>query len=528
MSDIGTSQFPENIPEILPGSAPVALTKSQPAPKSMNKTTETSQSPSISSSPAVSPANSPTKPKPRASDITWRRALEYMSRRLKKQSYATWLRPTVGIVSESSEGTSSLEITIPNQFVADWLEENYSELIEEALAETTGKKIPFHFQIRAQSALPEQTEIGFGEPEKRFDEGDYNNGSGQSPHVRPANANHGLHERYRFDNLVVGKFNEFAHAACAAVAENPGGTKYNPLVIYGGVGLGKTHLAQAIGLTAMQKSPRTRVMYATSEKFTMDFINSLGKPATGTFADTYRSVDILLIDDIQFFSGKESTQEQFFHTFNALYNAGKQIVLTADRRPQDIKGLEARLLSRFSSGLVTDIQKPDFESRVAILKKKLSEYDFQIEESILHFVAERITSNVRELEGALTHLYAKASVEKIMDIDEDFVTRSLADTLQNSRTRVSVRVIQEVVSEAFEVPVAMLKAKKRSANIALARQVAMYVTRDLTGRSLQQIGHDFGGRDHSTVIHACSLVATKMQDDSIFKDQVDGIFATLR
>ncbi len=515
MSDIGASQFPErSLPEILPGSAPVALTESQLSPASTNTTKVTS------------------KTKPRVSDVTWRRALEYMSRRLKKQSYATWLRPTVGIVSESPEGTSSLEITVPNQFVADWLEENYSELIEEALAETTGRTIGFHFQIRAQSGLPEQTEIGFDEPEKAFSRESYSNGSingsVQPPRIGSANNNHGLHNRYRFDNLVVGKFNEFAHAACAAVADNPGGTKYNPLVIYGGVGLGKTHLTQAIGLTAMRQNPRTRVMYATSEKFTMDFINSLGKSSTGSFIDTYRSVDILLIDDIQFFSGKESTQEQFFHTFNALYNSGKQIVLTADRRPQDIKGLEARLLSRFSSGLVTDIQKPDFESRVAILKKKLGEYDFQIEENILHFVAERITSNVRELEGALTHLYARASVEKVTEIDEEFVIRSLADTLQNSKTRVSVRIIQEVVSEAFEVPVAMLKAKKRSANIALARQVAMYVSRELTGRSLQQVGHDFGGRDHSTVIHACSLVTARMQDDSMFKDQVDGVFAALR
>ncbi len=468
-----------------------------------------------------------------------------MSRRLKKQSYATWLRPTAGTVTKSSDGARFLRIVVPNQFVADWLDENYSALIEEALKETTGEQLPFRIQIRSKSDGPEQTEIGFFDTgyetengrngEHRSEEhrsNEHRNNEHRIERLRQngsvGNSNHGLHERYRFDNLVVGKFNEFAHAACAAVAENPGGTKYNPLVIYGGVGLGKTHLAQAIGLTAMRNTPGIRVMYATSEKFTTDFINSLSRSSTVDFANMYRSVDILLIDDIQFFSGKESTQEQFFHTFNALYNAGKQIVLTADRRPQDIKGLEARLLSRFSSGLVTDIQKPDFESRVAILQKKLDEYDFQVEEGILHFIAERITSNVRELEGALTHLYARASVEKVSAVDEQFVTRCLADTLQSARARVSVRVIQDVVSEAFEVPVAMLKAKKRSANIALARQVAMYVTRELTGRSLQQIGQDFGGRDHSTVIHACSLVTAKMQDDSIFNDQVNGIFATLR
>jgi len=515
MSEIGASHFSENqrvtenAPDFSPGPLPVS-----PSPE---------KSPSAGPQPANQES---TRPKSRLTDSTWRGALNYMSRRLKKQSYATWLRPTAGAVTESSDGARFLKIIVPNQFVADWLDENYSALIEEALTETTGEQLPFRFQIRPKADAQEQTEIGFFETESETQEPRFPEAPRRNPDH--SNHNHGLHERYQFDNLVVGKFNEFAHAACAAVAENPGGTKYNPLVIYGGVGLGKTHLAQAIGLTARRNTPGIRVIYATSEKFTTDFINSLSRSSTVDFASIYRSVDILLIDDIQFFSGKESTQEQFFHTFNALYNAGKQIVLTADRRPQDIKGLEARLLSRFSSGLVTDIQKPDFESRVAILQKKLAEYDFQVAENILHFIAERITSNVRELEGALTHLYARASVEKVATIDEEFVTRSLSDTLQNSRARVSVRVIQDVVSEAFEVPVAMLKARKRSANIALARQVAMYITRELTGRSLQQIGQDFGGRDHSTVIHACSLVTAKMQDDSIFKDQVHGVFATLR
>ena len=524
MSEIGPSHFPESNmnPENTPSFPPGSIPTSSETVSSETKPPETA------------------KRNGRSTDSTWRGALDYMSRRLKKQSYATWLRPTAGAVTKSSDGARFLRIVVPNQFVADWLDENYSALIEEALKETTGEQLPFQIQIQSKSDRPEQTEIGFFDTGYETENGrhgehgnkEHRNNVHRVERLRQngsvGNSAHGLHERYRFDNLVVGKFNEFAHAACSAVAENPGGTKYNPLVIYGGVGLGKTHLAQAIGLTAIRNRPGIRVMYATSEKFTTDFINSLSRSSTVDFSHMYRSVDILLIDDIQFFSGKESTQEQFFHTFNALYNAGKQIVLTADRRPQDIKGLEARLLSRFSSGLVTDIQKPDFESRVAILQEKLAEYDFQVAESILHFIAERITSNVRELEGALTHLYARASVEKVSSIDEEFVTRCLADTLQNTRARVSVRVIQDVVSEAFEVPVAMLKAKKRSANIALARQVAMYVTRELTGRSLQQIGQDFGGRDHSTVIHACSLVTAKMQDDSIFKDQVNGVFATLR
>ncbi|MFQ5606462.1 MAG: chromosomal replication initiator protein DnaA, partial [Candidatus Zixiibacteriota bacterium] len=270
------------------------------------------------------------------------------------------------------------------------------------------------------------------------------------------------------------------------------------------------------------------VKYATSEKFTQDFIDSLSKSTTADFTNAYRSVDVLLIDDIQFFGGKESTQEQFFHTFNTLHNAGKQIVLTADRRPNEIKGLEARLLSRFSSGLVTDIQAPDLEARVAILKKKLDEYDFTVGEEILHYIATNITSNIRELEGALTHLYARASLDKNKHVDLDFSIAALRDILEVNQKVVSVDRIQRAVAESFDVPVAQLKAKKRSAHIALARQAAMYLTRTLTGNSLQRIGQEFGGRDHSTVIHACSLIERKIESDPGFRRQFKSVRDSLR
>lgn len=481
----------------------------------------------------------------------WKTALTYLSRRIKKQSFATWLTPTRGVVRTLSGGERVMEIFVSNLFVAEWLRENYLALIEEALRETSGEELGALFSVRENASLARQTEIPFDEPGRvskangsdtnfsalesqtsanlngatnaAASNGHYQLTSGAQYNSSPTVTDPRLSERYRFTGLVVGAFNEFAYAAAQAVAERPGATKYNPLFFYGGVGLGKTHLAQSIGQAAREKFPGTKIKYATSEEFTNDFIYSLSNSTTGAFANSYRSVDILLIDDIQFFSGKESTQEQFFHTFNALYNSGKQIVLTADRPPQEIKGLEERLLSRFSSGLVADIQTPDLEARVAILRKKMSEHDFQVDEEALLYIASRITSNVRELEGALTRLYARASVNRRSSVDLSFTEQALSDILNARPKRATVESIQRVVASAFDVECEALKGKKRTAHLALARQAAMYLTRNLTDHSLQKIGQDFGGRDHSTVIHACTLIESKMESDLVFKQRLDDI-----
>lgn len=506
--------------------------------------------------PSHSPANTPglgssaqQVQSPESGDFktdcsVWRDTLKYISRRVTKQAFATWLKPTRSRQKSLANGDATIdimEIGAPNQFVVDWLKENYLSLIEEALMETSGKKFQVDFCVSQRLETQTQTEISFDALDREITStaivvngssdsfaSRYTSPGATSSPTKFANIQPGLHDRYRFDHLVVGNFNEFAYAASVAVSDNPGGTKYNPLVIYGGVGLGKTHLAQSIGQAVLTRSPNLRVKYATSEKFTTDFITSLASSTTADFVASYRSVDVLLIDDIQFFSGKESTQEQFFHTFNALYNAGKQIVLTADRRPQDIKGLEARLLSRFTSGLIADIQAPDLESRIAILQKKLAEYDFRVDEDILHLIASHVTSNVRELEGALTHLYAKASLEKIGHVNLDFASTALSDLIISQRKSVSVDGVLEKVSESFEVPLSALKSKKRTADVALARQTAMHIIRSLTDRSLQKIGQDFGGRDHSTVIHACSLISDKIERDSEFKRQVEQIIDSLR
>ncbi len=427
----------------------------------------------------------------------WDDCLLYISHRIKKQSYATWLRHTRCV----SDGNGGIQIVVPNRFVAEWIAEHYSDLISEALIQACGQETSFSFQID-QDEQP-QTELELSrqahaarEPEKP---------------ATPVRMQSGmLNQRYTFDNLVVGNFNQFPYAAAQAVAEGPGLTKYNPLYIYGGVGLGKTHLIQGVGCYILAHHPTKRVIYATSEKFTSDFIN------------LYRSVDVLLIDDCQFFAGKESTQEQFFHTFNALYNAGKQIVLTSDRPPKDIKGMEERLLSRFSWGLVTDIQPPDLETRIAILQRKIESENISIGEDIVTYIANSVTSNIRELEGSLIRLLAYGSLRR-EELTLDLARKVLSDTFGTHRPPVSIAMIKKKVAHDFELEEDALTAKKKTQQVALARQVAMFLCRHLTSCSLKSIGDAFGGRDHSTVIHACNLIERMMVSDAEFRQRVERI-----
>lgn len=443
----------------------------------------------------------------------WDDCLVYISHRIKRQSYSTWLRPTRAI----SDGNGGIQIVVPNRFVAEWVEEHYTNLIAEALAQTCGQPVEFKFlvdqeeQPQVELELPHQS-LPPHEPEK--------------PAAAVRLQSGMLNQRYTFDNLVVGNFNEFPYAAAQAVAEAPGLTKYNPLYIYGGVGLGKTHLIQGIGCYVLAHQPTKRVIYATSEKFTSDFINSISTNTITDFINLYRSVDILLIDDCQFFAGKESTQEQFFHTFNALYNAGKQIVLTSDRPPKDIKGMEERLLSRFSWGLVTDIQPPDLETRIAILRRKVESENIFIAEDVVSYIADSVTSNIRELEGSLIRLLAYASLRQ-QEITLELARKVLSDTFGNHRPAVSISVIRKKVAQEFELEEEALSAKLKTQQVALARQTAMYLCRSLTGSSLKAIGDAFGGRDHSTVIHACHLIERLMSEDPDFRQRVDKLKRTI-
>ncbi len=442
----------------------------------------------------------------------WDDCLQYISRRIRKQSFATWLKHTRAV----SDGNGGIQVIVPNQFVAEWIDEHYSDLITEAITQISGTNIPFLLQANGLDS--DQTELEFYQMPSIEDE----RPPAPIPQARVRVQAGMLNDRYTFENLVVGNFNQFPYAASQAVAEAPGKTNYNPLYIYGGVGLGKTHLVQAICHYVLQNDPTKRVIYATSEKFTSDFIDSISRNTTSSFVNLYRNVDVLLIDDTQFFAGKESTQEQFFHTFNTLYNVGKQIILTSDRAPKDIKGMEERLLSRFSSGLVTDIQPPDLETRMAILRRKVEAENIIINEDVISFIADSVTTNIRELEGALIRLLAYASLRGD-ELNLEMAERVLTDTFRTRKRIVSMKSIKNRVADNFDVEVDMLVARKKTQNIALARQVAMYIARSMTGNSLKAIGEAFGGRDHSTVIHACNLIEQMSLKDSAFRRRIESI-----
>jgi chromosomal replication initiator protein len=433
-----------------------------------------------------------------------------------EQSFSTWFKPTKG----EPNGQSEFNIAVPNQFVADWIQGHFGHLISEAFIEVLGAQYEAVYIVANQHGDQDQTTLG-------LQKGDNGRQRIEEPSFRRTSANKcNLSARYDFDSLVVGDFNQFACAASMAVADAPGLTRYNPLLIYGGTGLGKTHIVQAIGNRILDDFASKRIIYATSEKFTSDFISSISEGAVSDFTRVYRDVDVLMIDDIQFFTGKESTQEQFFHTFNTLHHLGKQIVLTSDRPPKDIKGLEERLLSRFSWGLVTDLQAPDLENRTAILYKKLESEGTKLPENVIRFIADKISTNIRELEGALIRLLAYASL-KAISVDLELAQKVLAENFSNQKKDITIEAIQKKVAEAFHIDPQMMTAKKKTSDIALARQVAMYLSRSLTGSSLKVIGTAFGGRDHSTVIHACNLIASKMSNDSQFRTKIDKITAAL-
>lgn len=444
----------------------------------------------------------------------WDECLSYLKQKIKKQSFYTWLRATRGL--PSSDG--KIKVAVPNRFVADWLEEHYLSLIKETIREVTQRDLPLSFYISKDSqGYHPQISIEFEQvgptAKKRL--------STDSP-----NGEMGLNPKYTFDAFVVGESNQFAHAAAMAVAEAPGKTKFNPLYIYGGVGLGKTHLVQAIGQFVKDEYEDIKVLYVTSERFTNDFINSITSNTTLDFVNFYRNVDVLLLDDIQFFTGKESTQVQFFHTFNVLYQNGKQIVLTSDRPPREIKGLEERLLSRFQQGLVTDIQPPDLETRIAILHKKSESDGVSIPIEVATFIADNITSNIRELEGSLIRLLAYASLHS-SEITLDLAKEVLKDTIRNGTKQISIDQIQKKVAASYNLSPEVLCSKRKTQEIALARQVAMYLARSLTNNSLKNVGLHFGGRDHSTVIHACTMVGENIKKDFDFKLQIDKIINSL-
>ncbi|MDP4084679.1 MAG: chromosomal replication initiator protein DnaA [Bacillota bacterium] len=432
----------------------------------------------------------------------WNAALNNIEKKISKPSFETWLKSTQ---AHSLQG-NLLVITAPNEFARDWLEERYSGLIAGILYDITGEELTAKFIIPQNQS---EKEDSIPLPPKKAKKDDEQIEFQQNI----------LIPKYTFDTFVIGSGNRFAHAASLAVAEAPA-KAYNPLFIYGGVGLGKTHLMHAIGHYVLDHNPQAKVVYLSSEKFTNEFINSIRDNKAENFRNKYRNVDVLLIDDIQFLAGKESTQEEFFHTFNSLHEESKQIVISSDRPPREIPTLEDRLRSRFEWGLITDITPPDLETRIAILRKKAKADGLDIPNEVMLYIANQIDSNIRELEGALIRVVAYSSLIN-KDINADLAAEALKDIIPGSKPKIiTIHDIQKAVGEQFSIKLEDFKAKKRTRSLAFPRQIAMYLSRELTDNSLPKIGEEFGGRDHTTVIHAHEKISKLLQTDSQLQKQI--------
>ena len=403
---------------------------------------------------------------------------------------------------------NTLILLVPNDFTKGILEDRYLNLIESSVNQLSLKKYNVKF------ILNEEEIKGLGNQDNEEDEKTKKN----YPNLNP---------KYTFDTFVIGNSNRFAHAACVAVAEAPA-RAYNPLFLYGGVGLGKTHLMHAIGHHIMDQKKDPKVVYVSSEKFTNELINSIKDDRNEEFRNKYRNVDVLLIDDIQFIAGKERTQEEFFHTFNSLHEANKQIIISSDRPPKEIPTLEDRLRSRFEMGLITDIQAPDFETRMAILRKKAQMEDLDVPNEVTVYIAKNIKSNIRELEGALTRVVAYSSLTN-RTISFELASEALKDIITTSKhEEITVNRIKEKVSSVFGVKMEDFNSKKRTRSISYPRQIAMYLSRELTDLSLPKIGEEFGGRDHTTVIHAHDKITKDIETNEDFKDKINKIILDLK
>jgi chromosomal replication initiator protein len=434
-------------------------------------------------------------------DKIWTKTTKQIRTLLNTETYNLWFSS----VQPVSLNQSSITLEVPNEFSEVWLKDNYMDLLQDALAAASGRKLNIKFKVadgNGEATLPAKSSRSKKTAPKKVSEGDLI-----------------FNPRNTFDTFVVGNNNSFAHAAAMAVAQQPG-KAYNPLFLYGGTGLGKTHLLHAVGQHVAANKKGAKVSYVSSEKFTNDYIAAIQDNQLVKFRKKYRQTEVLLIDDIQFLAGKERIQEEFFHTFNALHEAHKQIVLTCDRPASEIQNLEHRLVSRFEWGLVTDLQPPDVETRLAILRNKVKSMGVEIPEDVLTFLANRIRTNIRRLEGALIRVASYAHLTG-KDLTNDVVENLLREILQEEgRHTITIEVIQKKVAEKFDLRMADMTSKRRPENIAFPRQIAMFLSRQLTEHSLSAIGEAFGGRDHGTVLHACRLVKDRMEIDANVRQTV--------
>ncbi len=500
-------------------------------------------------------------------ESVWKECLEIIRDNVSGQSFRTWFSPLKALRLEEDGETVKLTVQLPSRFYFEWLEEHYFGLLRKTITNVLGPNGRLFYDVvieqddeesgfdgtvmklpaRQPANEPQPTPAAGRSAQSPASSGFSRTGFGNGHAVaggfvaQPAATNHAgisnpfvipgiqkvqveshLNPNYTFDRFIEGDCNRLARSASLAISQQPGGTSFNPFLLYGGVGLGKTHLIQAIGNYLLANRPDASVLYVSSERFTNEFVQAIQNNRVSDFSLFYRQIDLLVIDDVQFFSGKEKTQEEFFHIFNALHQSGKQIVLSADRPPRDIKGIEERLLSRFQWGLSADLQPPDFETRMAILRRKAVEDGIDISDDIFEFIAHNIKSNIRELEGALIRLLAHGTLHK-REVDLSLAKDVLRDLITDTRVTLTIEQIQRLVCEYFGIEEDLVRAKTRKREVVQARQVAMYFCKRLTQHSLKTIGLHFGGRDHSTVIHANMSVENQMDTDPKFAEIIEEI-----
>lgn len=444
----------------------------------------------------------------------WEKILNIIKAELTEVGFNTWIK----CIEPVKIFQDTIFLSVPNEFTKGILEARYKDLISNAIKLVSSKKYEVTFLLSSDDMIKDIQNQG----------GNSNDRDRHRIKNPPEEfLTSILIPKYTFDTFVIGNSNRFAHAASLAVAEAPA-KAYNPLFIYGGVGLGKTHLMHAIGHYILQDNPNAKVVYVSSEKFTNELINSIKDDKNVEFRNRYRNVDVLLVDDIQFIAGKERTQEEFFHTFNTLHESNKQIIISSDRPPKEIPTLEDRLRSRFEWGLIADIQAPDFETRIAILKKKADVENLNITNDVMVYIANKIQSNIRELEGALIRVVAFSSLTN-KEISVDLASEALKDIISNRNSKqITINLIQDVVSSYYNLRIDDFKSKRRTRNVAFPRQIAMYLARKLTDLSLPKIGEEFGGRDHTTVIHAYEKINREVDEDDNLKNTIDDLTKKLQ
>ena len=460
------------------------------------------------------------------SQMVWDNCLRTIKKNVNPQSFKTWFEPIKPVFLDKDV----LTIQVPNKFFFEWLEEHYVSLLKKSVRQELGERGRLLYHIPENGSATFTPPSG-GRPDNRpsadkdnapvpgaFD-ADMIKNPFVIPGIKRIKIDPQLNLNYTFEHYIEGDCNRLARNAGVAIAKNPGKTAFNPLVLFGDVGLGKTHLAQAIGNEVVSRHPMKAVLYVSAEKFTNQIIQAIKNNAVNDFVNFYNMVDVLIIDDIQFLSGKQKTQEIFFHIFNQLHQSGKQIVLTSDRAPKNLEGIEDRLISRFKWGLSADLQAPDLETRMAILDAKMEDEGVDLPQDVLEFICYNIKNNIRELEGVMVSLLAQATLIS-RDIDIDLAKEVIRNFVSTINKEITVEFIQNLVAEHFNVPVEKLHHETRKRNIVIARQLSMFLAKKMTNKSLKTIGENFGGRDHSTVIYSCKAVQDMMDTDMIFKDTV--------